>query len=414
MKTRERLALQTLSVFLMVVLFCPTISAQKPATHDLLVLQNVTVVDVRTGALQPEQTVVLERNHILSAGPSKSAKYPRNAASVNCHGLFLIPGLWDMHVHLVFGDWFPDAQEISLPLFVAAGVTGVRDMGSELDIVRGWRNEIEAGRLIGPRIRTSGPMLDGPKPRFPSSVAIAMPDDARRAIADLKRSGADFIKLQSLIPRDAVLAIAEEAKKQGIAFEGHVPDSVRASEMSEAGMKSFEHLIGIFEGSSSAEADFLKGNKTEGRFLATYDSARATTLAAILAKNQTWQCPTLVWERGGNLVDVSDFSKDTRVKYVPASWKTKTWKRFTEEITQGYGVDDLTIRKRFVEKELEVVGMLHKNGVPFLAGTDTPAGVHIFPGYSLHEELQRFVSAGLTPLEALQFFMEAVSRENMN
>jgi imidazolonepropionase-like amidohydrolase len=376
--------------------------AQKPTAADLLVLNNVTVVDVRTGALQPEQTVILERNHIFSVGPSKSAKYPRNAPSVNCRGLFLIPGLWDMHVHLVFGDWFPSAQEISLPLFVINGVTGVRDMGSELDIVQGWRNEIEAGRLLGPRILTSGPMLDGPKPRFPSSVAIATPEEAHRAVADLKQRGADFIKLQSLIPRDAVFAIAEEAKKQEIPFEGHVPDSVRASEMSEAGMKSFEHLIGIFEGSSPAEDDFLRGNKTEGRFLATYEPTRAAALAAMLAKNQTWQCPTLVWERGGNLIDASDFSKDERVKYVPASWKNRTWKRFTEEITKGYGTDDLATRRKFIEKELEVVGMLHKAGVPFLAGTDTPAGVHIFPGYSLHEELERFVAAGFSPLEALQ------------
>ena len=402
MKIRGRLAGHSGILFLICLFFFEPLHAQKPAADDLLVLNNVTVVDVRTGALQAEQTVILERNQIASVGPSKSAKYPRNAPSVNGRGLFLIPGLWDMHVHLVFGDWFPGAQDISLPLFVANGVTGVRDMGSELDIVQSWRNEIEAGRLIGPRIYTPGPMLDGPKPRFPSSAAIATPEDAHRAVADLKRRGADFIKLQSLIPRDAVFAIAEEAKKQEIAFEGHVPDAVRASEMSAAGMKSFEHLIGIFEGSSPAEDEFLKGNKTEGRFLATYDPARAAALAAILAKNQTWQCPTLVWERGGNLIDVSDFSKDMRVKYVPASWKTKTWKRFTEEITQGYGADDLTIRKRFVEKELEVVGMLHKAGVPFLAGTDTPAGVHIFPGYSLHEELQRFVAAGFTPLEALQ------------
>jgi imidazolonepropionase-like amidohydrolase len=376
--------------------------AQKPLTSDLLVLTNVTVVDVRTGKLEPEQTVILERNHIYSIEPSKSAKYPRNAASVNCRGLFLIPGLWDMHVHLVFGDWFPDARDISLPLFVANGVTSVRDMGSELDVVQGWRNEIEAGQLVGPRILTSGPMLDGPKPRFPSSVAIATPEGGRRAVAELKRRGADFIKLQSLIPRDAVFAIAEEAKKQEITFEGHVPDAVRASEMSNAGMKSFEHLIGIFEGSSPEEEEFLKGNKTEGRFLATYDAARAAALAAMLAKNQTWQCPTLVWERGGNLVDVSDFSGDTRAKYVPGSWKNKTWKRFTQEITAGYGTDDLATRKKFIEKELEVVQMLHKAGVPFLAGTDTPAGVHIFPGFSLHEELQRFVAAGFTPLEALQ------------
>jgi imidazolonepropionase-like amidohydrolase len=245
-------------------------------------------------------------------------------------------------------------------------------------------------------------MLDGPKPRFPSSVAIATPDDARRAVADLKRSGADFIKLQSLIPRDAVFAIADEAKRQQMPFEGHVPDSVRASEMSEAGMKSFEHLIGIFEGSSPAEEEFLKGNKTEARFLGGYDPARATSLAATLAKNQTWQCPTLVWERGGNLIDVTDFAKDTRAKYVPASWKTKTWKRFSDDITQGYGSDDLAVRKKFLDKELEVVRLLHEKGVPFLAGTDTPPGVYIFPGFSLHDELQRFVAAGFTPLEALQ------------
>src|SRR5256712_699786 len=190
MKILRRFGIPFGILFLIVVLFSPPIHAQKPATDELLVLTNVKVVDVRTGTLQPEQTVILERNHIASVEPSKSAKYPRNAASVNCRGLFLIPGLWDMHVHLVFGDWFPDAQDISLPLFVANGVTGVRDMGSELDIVQGWRNEIEAGRLIGPRIYASGPMLDGPKPRFPSSVAIAAPEDAHRAVADLERPGA--------------------------------------------------------------------------------------------------------------------------------------------------------------------------------------------------------------------------------
>jgi len=402
MKTRELITWLSWIVLVLCLCLGRATHAQKPATNNLLVLSNVTVIDVRTGALRPGQTVILERNRIAYVGPVKLATYPRSASTVNCRGLFVIPGLWDMHVHLVFGDWFPDARDISLPLFIANGVTGVRDMGSELDVVQGWRNDIAAGRLVGPRIYTSGPMLDGPKPRFPSSVAIATSEDAHRAVAELKRRGADFIKLQSLIPREAVFAIAEEARKRQIPFEGHVPDSVRASEMSEAGMKSFEHLIGIFEGSSTNEDDFLKGGKTEGKFLATYDAARAASLAAILAKNETWQCPTLVWERGGNLVDVSDFSKDTRVKYVPAAWKNKTWKRFTDEITQGYGADDLETRKKFIEKELEVVQVLHKTGVPFLAGTDTPAGVHVFPGYSLHEELQRFVAAGFTPLEALQ------------
>ena len=397
-----RKSLLPLRILAPALFFLAPLVAQEPPPRDLLNLNHVSVVDVRTGSVQTDQTVAIDGQRIFAIGPAKLAKYPRTARSIDCRGLFLIPGLWDMHVHLVFGDWFPAAKDISLPLFIANGVTGVRDMGSELQVVQAWRSEIEMGLLVGPRIYTSGPMLDGSNPRFPSSVAIATPEDGRRAVADLKDRGADFIKLQSLIPRDAVFAIADEAKKQGIPFEGHVPDSVRASEMSDAGMASFEHLIGIFEGSSSAEDDFLNGNKTEARFLSTFDPARAEALAALLAKNQTWQCPTLVWERGGNLIDVTDFSKDDRAKYVPASWKAKTWKRFTDEITQGYDGDNLTIRKKFLDKELELVHLLHAKGVPFLAGTDTPPGVYIFPGFSLHEELQRFVAAGFTPLEALQ------------
>ena len=377
-------------------------AAQHWNLEDTLVISDVNVVDVRTGEIRSDQIVVIERDRITTVGRRKDVRYPRNAPTVNAKGGYLIPGLWDMHVHLVFGDWFPNAQQISLPLFVANGVTGVRDMGSELEIIQGWRNEMEGGRLIGPRMMMSGPMLDGPKPRFPSSIAIATPEEGRRAVIELKRRGADFIKLQSLIPRDAVFAIANEARKQEISFAGHVPDSVRASEMSAAGMHSFEHLIGIFEGSSPLEDEFLKGEKTEAKFLASYDPQRAAALAALLAKNQTWQCPTLVWERGGNLLDVTDFTKDARAKYVPAAWKEHTWKIFSDAVKTEFITDDLETRKKFVEKELEVVQMLHKAGVPFLAGTDTPPGVYIFPGFSLHEELQRFVAAGFTPLEALQ------------
>jgi imidazolonepropionase-like amidohydrolase len=288
-----------------------------------------------------------------------------------------------------------------LPLFIANGVTGVRDMGSDLAPVVAWRKAIEAGTLVGPRIVTSGPMLDGPTPRFPSSVAIATPEDGRRAVRDLKRQGVDFIKLQSFIPREAVFAIADEAKRQGLVFAGHVPDAVRAREASAAGQKSFEHLIGIFEGTSPSEDEFLKGAKTIGKFLATYDPARAAALFALLAKNRTWQCPTMVWERGGTLLDERDLAHDPLAKYAPSSWKNGAWRRFTDDIVRGY-TDDLATRKRFVAKELEVVGALHRAGAPFLAGTDTPPGVFVFPGFSLHDELELFVQAGFTPVEALQ------------
>ncbi len=373
-------------------------------TSRPLHIDDVTVIDVNGGPPLTHRCVFVRGNRIFAiVGPEDREKAHRiESVLIDGKGKFLIPGLWDMHVHMVFGDWFPRGKEVTVPLFVANGITGVRDMGGELEVLQQWRKEISARTMIGPRIVMSGPMLDGPQPRFPSSIAIKTPEDGRRAVDDLKRSGADFIKLQSLIPRDAVFAIADEAKKQGISFVGHVPDAVRASEASDAGQKSFEHLIGIFEGSSPLEDEFIKGKKSESQFLSTYDPQRAAKLFALLAKNQTWQCPTLVWERGGNLIDETDFAHDSRAKFAPTYWKDVTWKRFTEQIMHDFNLDDLSTRKRFVEKELEVVNAMHHAGIRFLAGTDTPPGVYIFPGFSLHEELQRFVAAGFTPLEALQ------------
>jgi len=370
---------------------------------SVLIIHDVTVIDATGAAEQAHRTVIVRDGRIEEISSSAEGKGGKlGGTQVDGSGKYLIPGLWDMHVHMVFGDWFPRGKQVTLPLFLANGITGVRDMGGELEVLQQWRKEIAAGTLIGPRMVISGPMLDGPEPRFPSSIAIRTPEDGRRAVDDLKRRGADFIKLQSLIPREAVFAIAEEAHKQGITFVGHVPDSVRASEASNAGQKSFEHLIGIFEGSSSLEDEFLKGTKTRAKFLSTYDPARAAVLFALLAKNHTWQCPTLVWERGGNLIDQTNFARDARAIYVPAYWKDVTWKQFTEQIVHDFNMDDLATRKRFVEKELEVVNAMHRAGVSFLAGTDTPPGVYIFPGFSLHEELQRFVAAGFTPMEALQ------------
>src|ERR1700687_2081956 len=373
------------------------------STPSVLIIHDVTVIDVTGAPAQPHRVVIVRDGKIEEVGNSREGMGGKlSGVHIDGSGKFLIPGLWDMHVHMVFGDWFPRGKDVTLPLFIANGVTGVRDMGGDVEVLQQWRKEINAGTLIGPRMVITGPMLDGPQPRFPSSLAIMTPDGGRHADDDMNQRGVDFIKLQALIPREAVFAVAEEARKQGIPFVGHVPDSVRASEASNAGQKSFEHLLGIFEGSSPLEDAFLKGPKNEGQFLSTFDPARAAALFALLAKNHTWQCPTLVWERGGNLIDQNDFAHDSRARYVPAYWKDVTWKRFTEQIVHEFNTDDLATRKRFVEKELEIVNAMHRAGIPFLAGTDTPPGVYILPGFSLHEELQRFVAAGFTTMEALQ------------
>src|SRR5579859_8160012 len=313
-----RLHMKRTVLFLVIASLSAICSAQSSQTPVVSIV-NVTLIDVTGGPPQLHRTVIVRDGRIAEIHYSTDVKGKPPGVQVNGTGKFLIPGLWDMHVHMVFGDWFPRGKEVTLPLFIANGITGVRDMGSELEVLLQWRKEIAAGTLMVPRMVISGPMLDGPQPRFPSSISVKTPEDGRRAVDDLKRRGADFIKLQSLIPRDAVFAIAEEARRQGITFVGHVPDSVRASEASNAGQKSFEHLIGIFEGSSPLEDAFLKGPKTEGQFLSTYDPKRAAALFALLAKNLTWQCPTQVWERGGNLIDQNNFASDTRSKYVPAS-----------------------------------------------------------------------------------------------
>ena len=396
-----RLHMKRTVLFCLIASLSATCWAQSPQP-SVFSIANVTLIDVKSGMAQAHRNVVVRDGRIDDVRYTSELKSKLPGVQINGTGKYLIPGLWDMHVHMVFGDWFPQGKEVTLPLFIANGITGVRDMGGELEVLQQWRKEIAAGTLIGPRMVISGPMLDGPQPRFPSSIAIKTPEDGRRAVDDLKRRGADFIKLQSLTPRDAVFAIADEAHKQGISFVGHVPDAVRAAEASNAGQKSFEHLIGIFEGASPREDEFLKGAKGPGKFLATYDEDQAAKLFALLAKNQTWQCPTLVWERGGNLIELSDFSHDPRAKYAPAYWKDVTWKRFTGQIEHEFNTDDLAMRRRFVQKELEVVLAMHRAGIPFLAGTDTPPGVYIFPGFSLHEELQRFVAAGFSPVEALQ------------
>src|SRR5262249_48524712 len=307
---------------------------------------HVNVVEVDEGSVRPDMSVVVKSQHIVRIGKSGHFKLPKNARIVDGTGKYLIPGLWDMHVHTIFGDWIPKNEKVTLALFVANGITGVRDMGGDLDSLKRWRTEIADGTLLGPRMVISGPMLDGPTPTFPLSLPVSTPEDGRKAVADLKGRGADFIKIQSLVPRDAYFAVAEEAKRLQIPFSGHVPDQVRAREASDAGQRSMEHLIGVFEGSSTVEEELLNGPKGPGRFVATYDESRARGLIAILARNHTWQVPTLVWERGQWLLDESDPENNPLRKYAPSAWK-RTWKMFTADILKDVDTDPLPVRRKF-------------------------------------------------------------------
>lgn len=366
-----------------------------------LTIVHATVIDTVTGRTQPDSTVVIRGNRIVRV--ASHAPVPVDAGQVvDARGKYLIPGLWDMHTHVYFDHTAADGTDLILPLLLVNGITGIRDMGSELDPVLHARAEIAAHRLLGPRMYVSGPMLDGPKSQYKAAIAITTPEDGRKAVAMLAGRGVDFIKVQSGVPREAYFAIADEAKREGIDFEGHVPDAIRAREAVAAGQKTMEHLIGIFEASSPDEVKYLTGNKTPGMFLASYDPQREARLVRLLAKHQVWQCPTLYWERGQWLVDDIDYSKDPDLAYADHTWVSSQWPAAQKSILKSLDTDPLAVRKQFVEHELGIVRRLHAAKVPFLAGTDTPAGVDVIPGISLHLELQRFVAAGFTPLEALQ------------
>jgi hypothetical protein len=233
-----------LSLSLILVLTAVCLRATPP--QSTLVFTHVNVIDATGAPVQPDMTVVVEDQRIVDLGKSGRVGIPKNAQTVDASGKYLIPGLWDMHVHEIFGDWLPRDEKVIPLLFVANGVTGVRDMGGDLEPLKQWRRAIAEGKLLGPRMIIAGPMLDGPVPQFPSSAPVKTADDGRRIVDELKKGGADFIKIQSLIPRDGYFAAAEEANKLGIVFAGHVPDAVRAVEASNAGQKSIEHLTGVF------------------------------------------------------------------------------------------------------------------------------------------------------------------------
>src|SRR5215469_10864012 len=304
---------------LLALLLPPFSTAQQKHAIPPIVITHVTVINPGTSSVQANRTVVIRLNRITEVADAKKFHVPKHAHVIDGTGQYLIPGLWDMHVHSAFGDWFPGGRDIILPLFIANGVTGVRDMGGDVPVLMKWRKEIASGQIIGPRMVISGPMLDGYLPdgklRFPSSVPVTTPASAIAAVDSLKKQGVDFIKVQSVISHDAYLAAAEEAHKQGLPIVGHVPDKVRIREVAEAGQKSIEHLMGIFEGCYTEEDKFIQGEGNLKLLMTTQDQQRCDSIMKLLAQKQVWQVPTLTWQRGGTFLDQLDWKHQPLDKY---------------------------------------------------------------------------------------------------
>lgn len=398
---------RTLSL-LLCILICSfaTAHANPTAQTQPLALTHVTVIDVVRGTLNKDVTVLISGNRIIAVGKTGQMRVPNDALVVNASGKFLMPGLWDMHFHALDDR---QAREIFFPLVLANGVTGVRNMfGSEGFLKQ--RAELISGKLMGPRMIVASPVVDGPVPMWTGSIPVADEAAGRKAVRDLKQLGYDFIKVYQFLPRETYFAIADEAKKQNIPIAGHVPFSLTAREASDAGQKSFEHIFGVSLACSTQEATLrpelaaaaAKVDKTfdshvamfvrnESEPLASYDEQKAVALFKHLARNETYAVPTLILHYSLGLGANPPVRNDPRLKYMPASIK----QIFAWELPFFPNWQPV------YERSLSMTKTMHRSGVKILAGTDTP-NAYCFPGFGLHDELELFVKAGLTPLEALQ------------
>ncbi len=358
-----------------------------------LVFRNVTVIDA-TGGLAISNTTVVTRGGLIER-IAVDAEAPAGATVIDATGKFLIPGLWDMHVHVT------DFEHDFLTL-TRWGVTGIRDMysGYAPEVYSPWRARPET-----PRIVAAG-MIDAPvRPPSPGALAVRTEEEARLAVQVLAANRAEFIKVYSSLSREAYFALADEARRIGIAFAGHVPESVTPAEAAEAGQLSQEHLINVLL-SCSTRDDELRAERAalltdatlsvmerarrfgwpkEEGLLDTYDAEKAARLFETFVDHGVWHTPTLV---------VSKY-------HAAATPETKGLMMLEGLAEEQYPVFTSHVGALLRRYE-QLVGEMHRAGVGLLAGSDAGPATGVPMGVSLHEELELLVTSGLTPMEALQ------------
>ncbi len=389
------------SWFSLIVLLFPglTLAGEPP-----LVFMGVTVVDVESGRLVADRVVVVQGKSVTAVGAANVYVPPPGATVVPSAGKYVIPGLWDMHVHHTFA--WPGLLDLAL----VSGVTGVRDLQSD-DFLFTWRDEIRDGKRVGPRIVASGVYLDARREGQPPDRKTADTlDEGRELVRARKKQGADFVKVYSGLRPDVYAAILDEAKAQKLPVAGHCPELVPAAEASRLGQRSFEHLAGVALSCSRNEAGLRKemanafaakygydvalATELIERAMETPDDAKEATLFATFKKNGTWQVPTLTVLRS---YPKADAAPDPRVQYLHPAL-TQLWGRMQaiDKIRNHLAI-------RFAHATRTVRAM-HKAGVLLLAGTDSGGAMcaNVFPGFSVADELELFVGCGLTPAEALR------------
>jgi len=376
-----------------------------------LLIRHTSVVDVEHARLLPDQAVATAGDRIVAVGPdAEIAKGWTARQSVDGQGRYLIPGLWDMHVHFGGGPQLADENKALLPVYIANGVTTVRDCAGDMAYdVLVWRQEIAEGKLFGPTLFTSGPKIEGIKPVWKGTLETGSEADVDQAIDRLLGLKADFVKItDSTLKPELFLYAVRQARAHGLRVSGHIPMAITVRQAIDAGLSSIEHLdyahkAGVKDEAGMA-ADFAAGRidraQANARLDADFDPATAMEAYRSMAAKGLVVTPTLNVSRILAYLDRDDHSKDEYLAYIgPGLRRTYDWriqraaKATPEQIAQRHAA---------YEHIAAVLPMLEKAGVTIMAGTDAGfLNSFDYPGFGLHDELALYVEKGLTPAQAL-------------
>ena len=376
-----------------------------------VIIRHATIVDVEHATTVPDQAVVLRGEDIVATGPDGDiAKTWQARRTVDGAGRYLIPGLWDMHVHFGGGPALIEENKALLPLYVAHGITTIRDCSGDLpDQVLAWRDEIARGALFGPRLFTSGAKIEGIHPIWKGTIEVGSKADVDKAFVRLQKDRVDFVKItDSTLDPQLFLYAVEEAKRLGIRSSGHIPMALTVEQALDAGISSIEHIDYAFKAGVKDEAaiaaDFAAGRITRAEANRRLDEGfdKATAMAAYhrIAAKGVFVTPTLNGGRVIDFLDVDDHAHDPYLAYIgPGLRKTYQWRI---DRANKATPEQIAARHAHYEQLAAVLPMLQKAGVTIMAGTDAGfLNSFDYPGIGLHQELALYVESGLTPAQAL-------------
>ncbi len=340
------------------------------------VITNVTIIDGSDPTPIENAAILIRGNRIVRVGAGEDVPVPEDAWVHDGQGAFAIPGLWDMHTHAL---WQPFVHDGFLRLFLVNGVTGIRDMGGTLEVVRAVRPGGSLDSPLNPRIVAAGPWLNGSVIDPRAGIAAETAEAAREAVASFAEAGVDFIKVYVQLPRPAFLAALDEARIRGLPVAGHVPLDVSSQEAAELGMRSIEHM------------------RTEiGGFCEEVGETDCEELLSVFRRNNTWQTPTLFVRGKWAFPHAPSFAADPRLRYAP-SYLREEWEGILESRLERKSFEE--IRRQYAA-ERELAGAIHRARLLILAGSDA-GDLYSLAGFSIHDELELLVGAGLSPREAL-------------